>query len=414
MILAFWASLAVIGYVYAGYPALVWLWARLRPAPAAPDRTADTPAISIVVAARNEARHLPARLDNLLRLDYPPSRRQIIVVDDGSTDDTLTILDRYRDAVDVVAVTAAGKALALNAGVRRARHPVLVFTDARQVFADDALLELTAPLCDPRVGVVTGELVLDGEAPGRRMAADDRRASAAAIHPSVQAAGAVAVAVNRRTISDRRRTIESTIADGVGLYWRYEKQIRRSESAAGSMLGATGAIYAMRRSLWKPLPADTILDDVLIPMRAVMAGYRVVFNDRARAFDRAAANAEAETRRKIRTLAGNYQILWLDPRLLLPWSNPVWIQYVSHKIGRLLVPYALLVLMAASMALAGRSIVYAAALFGQCAFYLLAGYGAWLDLQGIAARATPPAAAANTAVGWTARRPADHTGAVNA
>src|SRR6185295_15514492 len=129
-----------------------------------------------------------------------------------------------------------------------------------------------------------------------------------------------------------------------------------------SMLGATGAIYAMRRSLWRPLPADTILDDVLAPMRAVLAGYRVVFNDRARAFDRTAPDAQAESRRKVRTLAGNYQILWLEPQLLMPWRNPVWLQYASHKLGRLFVPYALLIILASSIALASRSIVYAAAL----------------------------------------------------
>src|SRR5262249_21769972 len=145
-------------------------------------------------------------------------------------------------------------------------------------------------------------------------------------------AGTVAPAADRRR-AERRRTIQSTIADGVGLYWRYEKAIRRAESAVGSTLGATGAIYAMRRALWTPLPLDTILDDVLAPMRAVLAGYRVVFNDRARAFDRTAPDADAEARRKIRTLAGNYQILRLEPRLLLPWRNPVWFQYVSHKIG---------------------------------------------------------------------------------
>jgi biofilm PGA synthesis N-glycosyltransferase PgaC len=367
MAAAFWVSAAVIAYVYAGYPALLWLWARVhaRPlAPAAPRQ--HRPAVSIVVAARNEGERLAARLDNLLQLDYPSARRQIIVVSDGSTDNTLAVLDRYLSAVDVIDVPAGGKALALNAGVRRAKHDVLVFADARQMFAADALIELTAPLRDPRIGAVTGELVLEGE---------------------------------------------STIADGVGLYWRYEKQIRRHESAVGSMLGATGAIYAMRRSLWRPLPADTILDDVLAPMRAVLAGYRVVFNNRARAFDRPAPDAQAEARRKVRTLAGNYQILWLEPRLLLPWRNPVWLQYVSHKLGRLLVPYALLVLMAASMALADRSIVYAAALFVQCVFYLLAGYGAWLDQRDRAARASVGAAAAVT---WDENGPVDHPRAVNA
>src|SRR5262249_51925094 len=148
-------------------------------------------------------------------------------------------------------------------------------------------------------------------------------------------------ASDRRT-EDRRRSVRSTIADGVGLYWKYEKHIRKSESAIDSTLGATGAIYAMRRSLYQPLPADTVLDDVLTPMRVVLAGYRVVFNDRAHAFDRAAVNADAEARRKVRTLAGNFQILAIEPRLLLPIRNRVWLQYVSHKIGRLVVPYAML------------------------------------------------------------------------
>src|SRR5436305_601320 len=139
----------------------------------------------------------------------------------------------------------------------------------------------------------------------------------------------------RRRWAMRRTILESTITDGVGLYWRYEKQIRRDESATGSVVGATGAIYAMRRSLWQPLPDDTILDDVLTPMRCVMAGYRVVFEERACAFDRTAPDANTEGRRKLRTLAGNYQLLWLEPRLLLPWCNPAWLQFVSHKVGRL-------------------------------------------------------------------------------
>jgi cellulose synthase/poly-beta-1,6-N-acetylglucosamine synthase-like glycosyltransferase len=180
---------------------------------------------------------------------------------------------------------------------------------------------------------------------------------------------------------DRRGRLASTIADGVGLYWRYEKQLRRLESAVGSTLGATGAIYALRRSLYRPLPDDAILDDVLAPMRAVLAGYRLIFSEDAYAFDRAAVDAEAEQRRKIRTLAGNVQILAIEPRLLIPIVNPVWLQYVSHKLARLVVPYALLLLFASSVALAGWHLVYALALTAQCALYLLAGYGAWLEVQ---------------------------------
>jgi cellulose synthase/poly-beta-1,6-N-acetylglucosamine synthase-like glycosyltransferase len=151
------------------------------------------------------------------------------------------------------------------------------------------------------------------------------------------------------------------------------------ESAIGSTLGATGAIYALRRSLYTALPADTILDDVLTPMRVVLQGYRVVFAEQAIAFDRAAADADAENRRKVRTLAGNVQILGQEPRLLIPIVNPVWLQYVSHKLGRLIVPYALLGLFTANVALAARHPFYALTLAGQCALLLLGGYGAWLD-----------------------------------
>jgi hypothetical protein len=196
---------------------------------------------------------------------------------------------------------------------------------------------------------------------------------------------------------DRRGLRVSTIADGVGLYWRYEKQLRRLESAVGSTLGATGAIYALRRSLYRPLPSGTILDDVLTPMRAVLAGYRVVFNDRAIAFDRASADARAENRRKVRTLAGNFQILAQEPRLLVPVVNPVWLQFVSHKLGRLVVPYALLTLFAASVALADQHLVYALALAAQCGLYLLGGYGAWLESAPARhALASDPAAARDT------------------
>lgn len=366
MVLLFWLSVALVFYVYAGYPLLLTAWTRVRSRsrrrgdpPAMPD--AELPPVSIVIAARNEAQRLRARLDNLLALEYPARRRQIIVVLDGSTDDSHTVLEPYRHSVDVVAVPAGGKARALNTGVALARHELVVFADARQTFAPDALRQLVAPFGDPRVGGVTGELLLDAEAGlfSNRRTLHDRRRS-------------------RRTTADRRQRLSSTIGDGVGLYWRYEKALRRMESAIGSTLGATGAIYAIRRALWKPVPADTILDDVLVPMRVVLSGYRVVFNEGARAFDRAATDADVEARRKIRTLAGNYQLLALEPRLLLPWRNPVWLQFVSHKLGRLAAPYALLALFGSSLALSSHPF-YASVLAAQVAFYLLAGYGAYLE-----------------------------------
>jgi poly-beta-1,6-N-acetyl-D-glucosamine synthase len=344
MDIAFWTAFLVVTYVYAGYPGLLAIWARV--APKTVRAAAATPAVSIVLAARNEAATLEARLENLLALDYPSDRVQIIVVSDGSTDRTPDILRAHAERVDAVFVPPGGKALALNAGVSAAKHGIIVFTDARQAFAADALRALVAPFADPEVGGVTGELLLDCES----------RPGAATGSPP---AG-------------------KSIGEGVGAYWRYEKWLRDRESLIGSTVGATGAIYALRREHWRPLPAETILDDVLAPMRAVLGGARVVFQRTARAYDRA-ATADVEFRRKTRTLAGNYQMLRLEPRLLLPFVNPVWWQFMSHKVGRLFVPWALAVMFVSSAVLAPASALYALAFAGQLAFYALALYGAVLD-----------------------------------
>lgn len=338
MILLFWLSAAIVLYVYAGYPCLLAVWARTvdREPRRIPFGTGHWPALSIIVAVRNEARRLPARVANLLEQEYP-GRREIIVVSDGSMDAPGAALAEFGDAVTFIDLPPGGKPLALNAGVMAAHGEVLVFADARQRFAPGALVELALNFSDPCVGGATGELVLDceGHAP-----------------------------------------IDSGIAEGLGLYWQYEKWLRRNESRVWSTLGATGAIYALRRALWRPLPASTLLDDVLAPMRAVLAGSRVVFEPRAIAYDRASRDAATETRRKKRTLAGNYQILAQEPRLLVPFRNPVCIQYVSHKVGRLIVPWALVALFVCSIGLAPEGWLYKIMVAAQCEFYGLALAGA--------------------------------------
>ncbi len=340
----FWISAAVIAYVYVGYPLLLAAWARLVPRPTKqrgfPPRC--WPSISIVVAARNEAVRLSARIDNLLALAYD-GVREIIVVSDGSTDHTAEVLKPYVERGDIrfIDAPAGGKPLALNAGVAAATGDILIFGDARQRFCQGALTALVSNFADSEVGGATGELVLDCES------------------------GSSA----------------SSIGEGVGAYWKYEKWLRRKESAVRSTLGATGAIYALRRSVWRPLPAETLLDDVLAPMRAVLDGWRVVFDEQAVAEDRAASDAAAEARRKRRTLAGNYQILAQEPRLLIPVANPVWLQYVSHKVGRLFVPWALIGLFVSSAALAAEHWFFGMVLAVQGAFYGLAALGAWFETR---------------------------------
>jgi cellulose synthase/poly-beta-1,6-N-acetylglucosamine synthase-like glycosyltransferase len=216
--------------------------------------------------------------------------------------------------------------------VAQAGAEILVLTDARQRLAVDAVRELAANFADPAVGAVSGELHLDEDSP-------------------------------------------SAVGQGVGLYWTYEKWIRQAESRLDSSVGVTGAIYAVRRSLFRALDPRTILDDVAVPMSAVLAGYRVVFEPGARAMDSVAESPAREYRRKVRTLAGNYQLLRLEPALLLPWRNRLFWQFVSHKVSRLAVPWCLLVLLAASAVLARERAAYAVAFALQAGFYLLAALG---------------------------------------
>ena len=353
MIVLFWISAVIVGYVYVGYPCLLAAWARIagRPTRRRPFAAGAWPSISIVVAARNEAARLPARIEDLLAQAYP-GPCEIIVVSDGSTDDPRGALAPYQAAsgssrkIHLIEVPAGGKPRALNAGVAASTGEILIFADARQQFAAGAIAALVGNFSDPAVAGATGELVLDCE----------------------------------------ERGVDTAVGEGIGLYWKYEKSLRRNESRVWSTLGATGAIYALRRRCWSPLPDATLLDDVLAPMRAVLAGGRIVFEESAVAYDRASTDAATESRRKTRTLAGNYQILAQEPRLLLPFANPVWLQYVSHKIGRLVVPWALVALLVSTIAVAQQHVLFAVVLAAQGIFYGLALSGALFQVRDRLAR----------------------------
>jgi cellulose synthase/poly-beta-1,6-N-acetylglucosamine synthase-like glycosyltransferase len=342
-VIVFWASLLFVAYAYLGYPALLALRRRLKARPAR--RGPATPSITVVIAARDEGARLLGKLENIRALDYPRDDLDVVIALDGDDGSAADLRALAATGVRVVVLPEhRGKAAALNAAVAEARGEIVVFADVRQRIAPDALRALVAPFADPEVGVVTGELVLTDEA-------------------------------------------GDEAADAVGLYWRYEKQIRAWESDVHSVVGATGALYAARRWLVAPLPEAAILDDVLTPMGLVLRGFRCVFEPGARVYDRVACCATAEYRRKVRTLAGNFQMLALMPQLLHPGRNPIWWQLVSHKVARLFVPYALLSLFVSTLFLTGP--FYAAALAAQLAFYVLAALGAVLPPRRIPADLAP-------------------------
>jgi len=323
---AFWLAASVVGYSYLGYP--LWLWFRSRWSPRPVRRSSDEPSVSVVMVARNEEAVLARKLENLLTLDYPPEKLDVVVVSDGSSDRTAAILSEFERNPRVRAVVKAvsqGKAAGLNDAIQVARGEVLLFTDARQEIEPAALRFLIENFADAEVGAASGELML-GE-PG-----------------------------------------SGETGKGMGLYWRIEKKIRELESASGSVAGATGAIYCARRSLLDPLPGGTILDDVLLPMQVVRKGARVIFDSRARAWDVPDLGGGREFSRKVRTLSGNYQLLQLAPWLLSS-ENAIRFEFVSHKLSRLVVPFALLALLVASMFLPEP--LYRAALVAQLAFYAL-------------------------------------------
>ncbi len=326
---AFWSALALLAYTYVGYPLLIWAWSRIRPRPGR--RGPVEPTVSILISAYNEERQIAARIQNLLDLDYPRDRREILVASDGSGDATLERATAFEDAgVRVFGFPERrGKPAALNALAIRATGEVLVFTDARQRFERGTVRALVAGFGDPEVGGVGGELML---------VADPERGS---------------------------------VGEAVGLYWHYEKWIRRAESRVDSTVGATGAIYAVRRELFRPLPVDTLLDDVLEPMEVVAQGRRVVFESAARAYDRAAATASQEFARKARTLAGVFQLFAHHPWVLHPLRNRLFFQTVSHKALRLLTPLGLVAALVANLPLL-QSPFYRVCLALQLAFYAAA------------------------------------------
>ncbi|HZZ77495.1 MAG TPA: glycosyltransferase [Gemmataceae bacterium] len=324
----FWICVGIVAYTYIFYPiVLVILNALVRGAGGSAAHSATAKSVSVLLPVYNEEQNLPRRLDELKRM-LPETGGEIIVISDASTDRSADIA---REAgVRVIEMpTKSGKAAALNAAAALAQHEFLVFADARQRWADDAMARLIENFADPTIGAVSGDLMLES-APG--------------------------------------------VLAGVGLYWRFEKWLRKQESRLGSQVGVTGAISAVRRNLFVSIPPGTLLDDVYWPMHVVLQGHRVIHDERAKAYDRLPDKPKDEFRRKVRTLAGNFQLLTLLPvSALLPWSNRVWWQWISHKLMRLIVPWALLGMFVSSFLL--REDIYTIFFWVQTAVYGIALLG---------------------------------------
>jgi poly-beta-1,6-N-acetyl-D-glucosamine synthase len=330
MIILILGLCGVVLYCYFGYPVLIALLAKLSPKGV--QRKDIYPTVSIMISVHNEEDVIERKIRNLLELDYPAEKLSIYIGSDGSTDRTNKIIESFSDHRIHLSIipTRQGKPATLAHIVEQSRSEILVFNDARQTLDKDAIKRLVENLADPHVGCVSGELVLSSD---------------------------------------------GQTAKGINLYWEYEKLIRNWEAQVHSMLGATGAIYAIRRELFVPVPASVVLDDMYIPLKIIEKGYRAIFTPRALAYDRAADNPQEEYRRKTRTLYGNYQIFKLFPGLFNPLKSPVAIQLFSHKFLRVVMPFVLIVIFMLSWAAQGD--VVGSLLFRlQLMFYAMAALGA--------------------------------------
>jgi biofilm PGA synthesis N-glycosyltransferase PgaC len=329
-----------IVYVLFLYPASLGFLARRYRKPVM--RGPCTPSVSIIVAVCNGERFLAGKLRSLLDLRYPRDRMEIVVVSDGSTDGTDEIAMSFaHEGVRLLRVPRGGKCAALNAGIAASSAEILVLTDVRQKVAPDSLALLMENFADPAIGAASAELV-----------------------------------ILKGTTSAEVQT---------GLYWRYEFQIRLKLTEIDSIFGATGAYYALRRELAVPIPPEALLDDMYLPLAAFFRGYRLIVDPRARMFDYP-TGLKSEFRRKVRTLAGNYQIIRWYPEIVTP-RNRMLFHFVSYKLGRLLLPFALLGCLGAGFWLARPLNIVA--IGTQASIYLIALADVWVPEGGFKKLTSP-------------------------
>jgi cellulose synthase/poly-beta-1,6-N-acetylglucosamine synthase-like glycosyltransferase len=325
----FWVAAAYVLYTYFGYPLLLAAWRKLRPAASPKPAARQNLRVSVILTVRNEVDSIRTKLRDLLAQDYPADLIEILVASDQSTDGTNRVVEEFAAIDPRVRLVAynenIGKSVAINRTVPLCTGDILLLSDARQRVDPDAIRRLAEHFQDPRVGVVGAEMTLV-----------DRSGSAS----------------NECT----------------GLYWRYERSVRRLEAQLGLLTGVSGAFFAIRRAVFRDIPPGSYCEDVTLALYARDAGYRVQWEPAARVYE-VMRDPYTEFRRKVRTLVGNYQLLSQFWPLYLPWRGRLAFTLISHKLCRLFIPLALLTLFVASAVLAPQHPFYTLAFLAQFGLY---------------------------------------------
>lgn len=329
----FWISTALVLYVYAGYPCLLYLIAR-RKTGNAPLAEVDLPRVTLLISAYNEKSVIQDKLRNALSMNYPGDRIEIIVISDCSDDGTDEIVSRFKpEGIRLIRQgERLGKSMGLNLGVREASGRILIFSDANSMYRPDAVLDLVRHFCDPSIGYAVG--------------------NCAYVDTSTQVAS----------------------AESEGLYWKLETWLKEKESDFGSVVGGDGAIYAIRRELYTPLRA-TDINDFLNPLQIIVKGFRGVYDRAAICYEEAGDSFEKEFNRKVRIISRSLNAVRRAPRVLLPWVQPRhWLALISHKVLRWLAPVFLIFAFSASVLL-WQFPFYRIATLLQAGFFMLAVAG---------------------------------------
>lgn len=334
----FWLSLFILAYTYVGFTLLLIAWAQLFPKPYVSRST--FPSISMIIAAYNEQDSIQKKLDNILSLDYPQDKLEVIIASDGSDDLTNTIVSEYTgDTVKLLALPRGGKYVALNAAVEAATGDVLVFSDANSIYEKAALQQLTSPFADPKVGGVAG---------------------------------------NQRYLKSN----QSAGNAGEHSYWSFDRLLKKMESASGNVISATGAIYAIRRSLYQPV-LGVVTDDFYISTNVIVEGYRLVFAADAVAYEPTANSQKNEYGRKVRIMTRGLNAVIQRRTLLNPFRYGFYsLQLFTHKILRRLLYLPLIVIFLTNILLVSRGWFYPLTMLAQLAFYGMALAGWVMEQRG--------------------------------
>jgi len=331
--ISFWVTVAIILFTYVVFPAIVFVRGRVV---RRPYRGADiAPAISMIIAAHNEAANIRPKLDNILSMDYPRDKLEVVIASDGSNDGTNEIVQQYAaQNVTLLALPRRGKAPALDAAVAASHGEILVFSDANSMYHPGALRALAYPFADPEVGGVAGNQVY----------------------------------LAKRT--------SALSGDGEQSYWSFDRKLKQSQSRSGNAISATGAIYAVRRSLFRGVPVG-VTDDFAVSTDVIVQGYRLVFAPDAIAYEPVSGTGGVEFSRKVRVITrGLRGVLIVRRELLNPFNFGFYaFQLFMHKVMRRLVVFPLIVLLVLSPLLWNAGLIYQLATVAQILFYSCALLG---------------------------------------